>query len=172
MRKNIFIVLIGLMLIITIASCNKSCGVNCEHGGTCNGNSCNCPDPYSGYNCDTMCVLGLEGYMCQTPSCEKFFGTWNCTSTDQSGNSKSYLITFTANSYNIFMDMNNFDQVGSYPIICTMTGKEQFSIDQTQQTTQGTAAGISGSGQFNNGTLIINISENAGVSFFARATKQ
>lgn len=70
------------------------------------------------------------------------------------------------------MDMNNFDQVGSYPIICTMTGKEQFSIDQTQQTTQGTAAGISGSGQFNNGTLIINISENAGVSFFARATKQ
>ena len=119
-----------------------------------------------------MCTLGLEGYMCQTPSSEKFFGTWNCTSTDQSGNSKTYLITFTANSYNLFMDMNNFDQVGGYPIICTMVGKESFSIDQTEQTPQGTAAGISGSGQFNNGTLIINVSENGGVSFFAKATRQ
>jgi hypothetical protein len=53
-----------------------------------------------------------------------------------------------------------------------MVGKESFSIDQTEQTPQGTAAGISGSGQFNNGTLIINVSENGGVSFFAKATRQ
>lgn len=70
------------------------------------------------------------------------------------------------------MDMNNFNNVGGYPIICTMTGKNSFSIDATQQTTQGMAAGISGSGQLQNGKVVINISENNYVSFFATATPQ
>lgn len=172
MTKNIFFACLALVLLITTISCKKSCGINCQHGGSCNGNTCSCPDPYSGYNCDTMCTLGYEGYMCQTLSRTKFLGAWNCTSTNNLGNTTSYLITFTTTPNPLFMNMNNFNQVGSYPIVCTMTGKEQFSIDQTQQDSLGTLAGISGSGVMQNGTLVINISENSYVSFFAKATMQ
>lgn len=169
MLRNILGVLICLAI---LSGCKKACSVNCMHGGTCNGNTCSCPDPYSGYNCDTMCTLGLEGYMCQTQSREKFIGTWSCTTTDQSGNTKTYLITFTDNSYDLFMNMNNFNQNSSYPIVCTMTGKYVFSIDPNQQDSLATSMGVSGSGELKNGLLVINISENGGVSFFAKATKQ
>ncbi len=172
MLKNIFLGLMALMLMTTFFGCQKSCSVNCLHNGTCNGSTCSCPDPYSGYNCDTMCTLGLEGYMCQTPSRNKFLGTWAITSTDQTGNSKSYLITFTTNPYNLFTNMNYFNQNSSYPIICTLTGKNSFSIDQTQQDTLAMNAGVSGSGQLSNGKLVINVYENNNVSFFATATKQ
>ena len=169
MLKNIFW---GLICIAMLAGCKKSCSVNCMHGGTCAGSVCSCPDPYSGYNCDTMCTPGLEGYLCQTLSREKFIGTWSCTATDQSGNTKTYLITFTDNGYPLFMNMNNFNQNTSYPIICTMTGKNIFSIDPNQQDSLAKTMGVSGSGVLKNGQLIINISENAGASFFAKATKQ
>jgi hypothetical protein len=170
--KNIFYVIIILLLVVVVDSCKKSCGINCLHGGSCNGSSCNCPDPYSGYNCDTSCTLGLEGYMCQTLSREKFIGTWNCTSTDQNGTKSTYLITFTDNGYELFMDLNNFNNNGGYPIICTLTGKTGFTIDPTQQDSIATAMGISGSGVWQNGKITINISENNYVTFFATATPQ
>jgi hypothetical protein len=110
--------------------------------------------------------------MCSTLSREKFLGTWSCTSTDQSGNTKSYLVTFTANNYDLFMNLNNFNNTGGYPIICTLTGKTGFSIDQTQQDSLATAAGISGSGNLQTGKLVINISENNNVSFFATLSRQ
>ena len=68
--------------------------------------------------------------------------------------------------------MNNFNQNTSYPIISTMTGKNIFSIDPNQQDSLAKTMGVSGSGVLKNGQLIINISENAGASFFAKATKQ
>ncbi len=68
--------------------------------------------------------------------------------------------------------MNYFNQNSSYPIICTLTGKNSFSIDQTQQDTLAMNAGVSGSGQLSNGKLVINVYENNNVSFFATATKQ
>ena len=160
------------MLIVTAIGCKKSCGINCLHGGSCDGSTCSCPDPYSGYNCDTMCTLGLEGYMCQTLSRDKFLGTWSCTSTNQSGNKQTYLITFTTNSYDLFMNLNNFNNNGGYPIICALTGKDQFSINQGQQDSAGNAIGLSGSGQLQGGKVVINITENGGVSFFATATPQ
>ena len=53
-----------------------------------------------------------------------------------------------------------------------MTGKYVFSIDPNQQDSLATSMGVSGSGELKNGLLVINISENGGVSFFAKATKQ
>jgi hypothetical protein len=170
MLKNIFLGAICLLLITTISSCKKSCGINCMHGGFCLGTACSCPDPYSGYNCDTICQLGREGYMCQTLSRDRFFGTWSCTSSDQNGNSKTYPITFTSNSYPTFMNMNNFLNSGD-SIICTLTGKYKFDINSNLQDTTGPLANASGSCSLNNGkmTMYINTATN---SYFATATMQ
>jgi hypothetical protein len=116
-------------------------------------------------------MLGEEGYMCQTLSRTRFIGTWSCTSKDQYGNTTSYLITFTTNGFPLFMNLNNFDQNGSYPIICTMTGKYKFDINQGQQDSLGNLAGLNGTGNLNNGTLTMNIYTNNN-QFFATATMQ
>jgi hypothetical protein len=171
MLKNIFLGLSVLLLFCMITSCKKSCGVNCLHAGVCNGNTCNCPDPYSGNNCDTFCTLGLEGYMCQTLSRERFLGTWSCKTADQLGNTQTYLITFSTNPYNLFMNLNNFNNNGGYPIVCTLTGKYVFSIDPSQQNAQATAAGVSGSGVLTNGKLTIYLTTNTN-NYFSTATKQ
>jgi hypothetical protein len=173
MLRNIFWILISVVFLVTLDGCKKSCGLNCLHGGSCNGNTCSCPDPYSGNNCDTMCTLGYEGYNCQTLSKTRFFGTWSCTSKDQSGNSSTYLITFTNNtSANEFMNLNNFNNAGgSHPIVCTMSGKYKFDINLTDQDATNQAAGVSGYANLNNGkiTLYLNTSTN---NYFANATRQ
>jgi len=171
MGKNIFWGIIVFALIALASGCKKSCGINCLHGGFCLGNSCSCPDPYSGHSCDTMCILGYEGYMCQTLSREKFLGTWSCTSTDQNGNRQTYLITFTTNGYPLFMNLNNFNNDPSYPITCTLSGKYKFDINAYQQDSLATVAGISGDGNLNNGKITMYI-YTANNSYLATATMQ
>ena len=172
MLRNIFWGLLCIALIGLAAGCKKQCAIDCLNGGSCAGSVCSCPDPFSGFNCDTSCGLGTEGYMCQTLSRTKFIGTWSCTSSDQVGNKKTYLITFTANPDYVFMNLNNFNEISTYPIVCTLTGKDQFSIDPNNQDSLATLAGISGSGILNNNQLVINLSENNAIQFFATATKQ
>ena len=175
MLKNLFLVVfIGALLIIS--GCKKSCGLNCLHAGSCDGTVCSCPDPYSGITCDTVCTLGKEGYMCQTLSREKFIGTWSIRTADQSGNIQNYLITLTNNPYELFMNLNNFNNggavsIGNFSIVCTLTGKTGFSIDANQQNAQATAAGVLGSGVLSNGKLTINIYTHSN-SYFCTATKQ
>lgn len=170
MLKNIFLGAICLLLITTISSCKKSCGINCMHGGSCQGSTCSCFDPYSGYNCDTLCQLGREGYKCQTLSRDKFFGTWSCTSGDQNGNTKTYPITFTSNRYPLFMNMNNFDNSGR-SIVCTLTGKYKFNISSNLQDTTGPLAKASGSCSLYNGKITMYI-YTANDFYFATATMQ
>lgn len=174
MLKNIFLSLICVMLIATTMSCKKSCGLNCQHNGSCstNASSCNCPDPYSGKLCDTMCAPGYEGYMCLTPSRTRFVGTtWSCTSRDQTGASQTFLINFTVNNGDpTWMNMNNFNNI-TYPVVCTMTGKYVFSADAYNQVPQGMTAGLSGDGKLTDGTLVLNVTMN-GSQYFCTATKQ
>jgi hypothetical protein len=110
--------------------------------------------------------------MCQTPSKEKFYGTWSCTSTDQYGNSKSYLITFTNNTMaGEWMNMNNFNNVSTYPINCTLSGKNKFDINQYQQDSLATLHNAQGSGAQNNGKLTLYVYIDS-YQYFATATKQ
>jgi hypothetical protein len=109
--------------------------------------------------------------MCQTLSREKFIGTWSCRTSDQSGSVTNYLLTITDDSYQLFMDMNNFNNSGGYPIICTLTGKYKFDINTSQQGSQGMAAGVSGYGQMQNGSLVIYLNTNTS-SYFTTGTRQ
>ena len=141
-------------------------------GGYCVSNVCVCPDPYSGDNCDTLCLLGTEGYGCQKLSRDRFLGTWTCTSTDQSVTSKTYLISFFSVDTNpLIMHMNNFDNQGGYPIICTMMGKTTFDVSEPLQGRSGPFVGISGDGKLDNGKLTIYMSTLSN-SYFATAVKQ
>ena len=166
MLKNIFLGLVLIMILVG-AGCKKGCS-NCDHG-TCSGNTCNCPDPYSGNNCDTMCAPGYEGYMCATYSKDKFFGTWNCSSTAPSGNKINFLIVFSDYpSVHEFMYMTNFNNDGSV-VPCTLTGKYQFQVQDS--TTGAVRAYFEGFANENNGLLTMYITEN-NVNYFATATKQ
>jgi hypothetical protein len=118
-----------------------------------------------------MCTLGKEGYQCLTLSRDKFLGAWSCKATDPTGNSQTFNITFTANAYELWMNMNNFNNNSTYPVICTLVGKQKFSADAYNQPTQGIAAGLSGDGYMQNGQLIINMTIN-GTQYFCKATKQ
>ena len=176
MIKNIFQGAICLLFILSITSCHKTC-TSCMHGGSCQANTCSCPDPYSGSNCDTMCELGTEGYMCRTLSREKFLGTWSCTSSDQTGNAKTYLVTFSTNSYPLFMNMNNFGNDGGHPLVCTMVGKNTYDIDPSQQDPAGPYANASGECYLKEGkiTMYFNTAVHSNVPnhfYFATATRQ
>ena len=168
MVKKIFVVLIGFAFIASSTSCKKSCD-NCLHGGFCAvGGGCACPDPYSGANCDTLCTVGLEGYMCQTPSKNKFFGTWHCTSKNSAGVAQTYNVTFSDDpTYAFFMNLNNFNNDGSI-ITCTMTGKYKFDINGPS-TNGAIHVPVSGYCSFNGGTLTLYINEN-GVDYFGTAS--
>ena len=176
MIKNAFFIAICLLFTATITSCHKSCA-GCMHGGSCQANSCSCPDPYSGSNCDTMCQLGQEGYMCQTLSREKFLGTWTCTSSDQTGNVKTYLITFTTNPYSVFMNMNNFGNDGGHPLVCTLVGKYTYDIDPSEQDPSGPYANASGECYLKDGkiTMYFNTAVHSNYPnhyYFATASRQ
>ena len=171
MLKNILLGIICMLCIATMPGCKKSCNYNCLRGGYCVGSVCSCPDPYSGTSCDTLCQLGLEGYMCLTPSRNKFLGTWSCTSTDQAANAKTYLISFSEDSNHVVMHMNNFNNIGGYPIICTMMGKTTFDVSEPLQGTSGPFVGISGDGKLDNGKLTIYMSTPSN-NYFVTATKQ
>jgi len=171
MLKNIFLGLAGLLLIATVSSCKRSCPIHCYYGGSCVNNVCQCPDPYSGNNCDTLCPQGQEGYMCQVLSRDRFLGgAWSCTSSDQSGISKTYLITFTANSYPLFMNMNNFNQSGD-SIICTLSGKYKFDINNYLQDSVGPFVNANGQASMSDGKITMNI-QTATNTFFATAVRQ
>jgi hypothetical protein len=172
MLKNILIGAVCLLLVVTISSCKKSCGQRCLHGGFCLNNGCSCPDPYSGYNCDTLCLLGMEGYNCLTPSRNKYLGTWTCTSDVQATLSQTYLITFTANSDPLFMNLNNFNNSGG-TIICTMTGKYVFNIYSANQDSTGPFINASGYGNLNNGKITMYVyPANSIDEYFATAVQQ
>lgn len=166
MPKNILTLLITLLL-LAAAGCHR-CD-QCQHGGTCAGNGCSCPDPYSGRNCDTTCQLGLEGYNCATPSKIKFFGIWNCTSKDAMGNSQSYQITFSDTTNAVKMVMQNFNNKG-YKVVCTLTGKEKFDVQQ-QFSTGGLRATVSGNATLRGGSLTMYITED-GATYFGTAKLQ
>ena len=167
MLKNIFWG-IALVLMFSGTSCKKSCG--CEHAGACVANSCVCPDPYSGAHCDTMCQLGYEGYRCQTLSKERFLGTWNCTSTDPTGHQISFLIVFSNNpTVGEQMYLTNFNNK-AYVVICTMSGKYQFDIND-QTSTGSLQVDVNGYSKLSNGKLTLYIEEN-NVNYFATATMQ
>lgn len=167
MRKNIFVALMTTIILLLAAGCHR-CD-NCLHGGSCAGSGCSCLDPWSGRNCDTSCQLGLEGYQCATPSKNKFFGTWNCTSKDAMGNSQSYQITFSDTTNAVRMVMKNFNDKG-YKVICTMTGKEKFDISE-QFSSGGLRATVSGNAIMRSGTLTLYITED-GASYFGTAKQQ
>jgi len=173
MLKNIFLVFSCLLFAATISSCKKSCGLNCQHAGSCDGAVCACPDPYSGKLCDTMCSPGHEGYMCLTLSRQKYVGTtWSCTSTDQYGNSKTYLINFSTNSSAAeWMNMNNFNNSTAFPIVCTMSGKRKYDVNQYDQTATATLHGVNGSCVETNGKMTIYMNIDS-FQYFATATQQ
>ena len=142
---------------------------NCMHGGTCSGNTCSCPDPYSGNNCDTSCTLGFEGYQCQTYSRTRFLGTWNCTSNDPLGNTLSFQMVLASDSLQpVQMAMHNFNNKG-YKVICTMTGKYKFDIQP--QISTGIHASVSGNGLLRGNALTVYITED-GIAYFGSATLQ
>ena len=169
MLKNIFVFILSLALIAASAGCKKSCD-QCQHGGTCDTKGgCSCPDPWAGSNCDTFCDVGMEGYQCQTPSKEKFFGTWQCTSTSASAPSQTYILTLADDStYAFFMTMKNFNNEGSR-ITCTLTGKYKFEINQ--QIVGATHLPVSGYGNLNGSKLTVYINE-GGIDYFGTATRQ
>jgi hypothetical protein len=171
MLKNIFAGLIGFAFLASSLGCQKTCD-QCLHSGTCTpGSACSCPDPWSGYRCDTMCYPGFEGYMCLTLSKNKFFGTWNCTSTDPTGNSKSYTITFSDYpAYGPWMYMNNFNNNGT-AILCNMAGKYKFNIDPGDTTIGPLRVPVSGYCQESGNKMTMYVTLN-GVEYFGSATMQ
>ena len=171
MLKNILLGVICLLCMATISGCQKGCANVCLRGSICLGGTCSCPDPYSGSNCDTLCLLGYEGYLCQTPSRDKFLNGWLCTSADQSATTQTYLISFIPDTNQLHMLMYNFNNIGGYPINCTMTGKYSFDISEPLQGTTGPFVGISGSGKLNNGKITIYILSPTN-TYFATAVKQ
>jgi hypothetical protein len=81
------------------------------------------------------------------------------------------VITFSDDPYPVFMDMGNFNNNSSYPIICTLAGKYNFDINAYQQGTLATAAGVNGYGKLNNAQLVMYISIGS-YNYFVTGSRQ
>jgi hypothetical protein len=52
--KNIHFIFYFSSFLISFAACkDKECAINCQNGGTCVNNSCNCPNGWTGTDCST-----------------------------------------------------------------------------------------------------------------------
>ncbi len=94
MKKFVFLFFFaGALGMFTFNSCTDPCGdVVCNNGGICDEGRCDCPEGFSGTNCeinlcadcvngncttgDCVCNPGYEGDNCDVLSRDKFLGTW------------------------------------------------------------------------------------------------
>lgn len=130
--------LLGLIT-IAISSCKvDACkDVVCLNGGVCDEGDC-------------LCEPGYEGFNCETEQRSAFIGDYTVEETCNLG-SFSYSITMSANSTEgTEITLNNFGDFG-FSIIGIVDGTTVTFTDQP-----GTGSTINGSGELENGVLIIN----------------
>ncbi len=95
MKKIIYLSLFLLSVgLVTFNACTDPCGdVVCNNGGICDEGICDCPEGFSGTNCEIdlcadctngtcttgecVCAPGYEGENCDIVSKDKFIGIWS-----------------------------------------------------------------------------------------------
>ena len=130
-----------LLTVLLLFSCADPCeGVSCLNGGLCIEGSCLCPDYYEGKNCE------LEER-------EKYFATYNGTTTysDTQGNTDTYADSKEVSSSNKGLSFLDLD--GIYSSLNT-SGSFEFTIPSQGTLNPGAvdSSFFSGSGTFGQNT--------------------
>lgn len=149
--KNLKTILLASVLTVGVfsstlfTSCNqdKCKNVTCNNGGVCNETDGSC-----------TCAAGFEGTNCETESRTKVFGSFLLSGTDSDGGTYTNLatsVTTSAAAKNKFL----LNIAGAFVLTCTMTGTNNFTIDNV------TLGGFTytGNGSYNGTTLSITMNE-------------
>ncbi|MFQ5335084.1 MAG: calcium-binding EGF-like domain-containing protein [Flavobacteriales bacterium] len=139
MKKTVFQIMTGTMMLAGILFTSNSCknlckDVECQNGGTCveDDGSCDC----SG--------TGYEGTNCETEERAKFLGSWSVTDNCSSSGSASYTSTISKSSTGITKVLiSNFWDAFANNVEGTISGSD---IDVSLQEPDGDGWTVSGSG--------------------------
>lgn len=170
---------------ITFNSCSDPCkDVTCENGGTCNEGDCECPEGFSGTNCEVddcaalgcvngtavlgvggcscECDPGYEGTTCDTEQRAKFTGSYTVNEACNSGN-YSYNVSVTTGSASVStIIISNFGDYGVNVTGTVNTDGTGLTIASQQVTIGGSAATFSGTGQISGNILTISYTISSG----------
>jgi hypothetical protein len=164
--KSAGLLAVIIVLTVGLTACKNTCrDVNCLNGGSCDHGLCDCAFQYGGKYCDTLCPLGFEGDKCDVQSRQKFIRTWSAITTSSDGHSSSSLLKVQAGSAITYVNIQNFNNEG-FNVIGIISGKYAFAI--YQQNAMGSYTGlVSGSGNLNGDKLVINLTKENGINYFA-----
>ena len=164
----------GLLLCV---SCSDPCkNVECENGGTCNDGSCNCPEGYSGAQCeifdscynvvclnggvcingDCNCAPGYEGIDCSFKTQDKYVGIYSAADACTSGN-YNYSPAITSSQQVTEILIADFGSFGSSVVVNATIDHNSFTVPSQ---TFGSVT-ISGSGTLAEDGLSIAVSYHA-----------
>ncbi|MFN8310718.1 MAG: calcium-binding EGF-like domain-containing protein [Chitinophagales bacterium] len=175
--KKILPLLVMLLAIAGLNSCNKACNPECyAQGGSCDGKTgkCSCKQQYFGKDCSVHCPYGKEGDSCEILSREKFLGTWSCNT--KVGNSSAatvtHLLQISAKPYFTAISIYNVNDE-QYYFNADMHGTELFeALPQQALDAVGHQVGqVDASGQLKDGKLKLNVTKD-GQNYFCDCSKQ
>ncbi len=153
--KNYLFTFGPLLLICVLLGCNNPCRkVECQNGGSCFEGACQCPDGYTGFQCETNecnlrdcqngsecvtgtceCLTGYYGLDCEFSYQDIFIGTWeanqNCASTGSGTSSEQYNLLITAGSNE--MEINLYLGSSGW-VTADIENTNDFTIPLQQQT--------------------------------------
>lgn len=143
---NIFVFMLGMLSMVTfMTSCeeDKCEGVTCQNDGVCIDGTCDCPDWYTGTNCETATRT-------------KFLGDYTGTETCSLGSTVTYNVTAATNADGAgFMTFQNMYNVG-FNGKAQLTGETTFDfVSESQSINGSTWTLVSGSGSIDGTTITI-----------------
>lgn len=179
--KSSLFVLVTLFAIVNLQSCVNECfGIVCENGGVCVTGECDCPDGFSGTNCETEnlcitqnpncqnggecvdgtceCPLGYEGDDCSVESRTKFIGSYQDSELDCGAAVDNLTdVSIEADASDpLKFTIKTFNVIinENYNMSCTLTSTNTFDIPS--QTPCPGCFEISGTGSIDDNGMVTN----------------
>ena len=156
-------------MVFAYAGCKDACSETvCLNSGTCNDGKCECVGRYGGVNCDTFCPVGYEGDNCETQNRTKFIAHWSAHTRSSDGADIKHALNISAGPTISTVIISNIASQ-AFSVVGTIGGRT--NMDVYQQNATGNYTGkVSGSGEYSDRKVTINLTMENGVTYFMECT--